>query len=159
MSYDTSKEDSGYQLDGLDSLLEAMKVLPEKVNKNIVRAGVRMAGSRLRTFMRRAAPKGEKGLLRKSITMKYMGNNKVKVGLNSRQYYKVLDVGRKAYTRKDGTKVSASSGNFDSAGTGIAQTWALHKREIAELMVQGMKTELYKEAGRMAIRGGYKRRR
>ena len=152
-------EDSGYKLEGLEQLLEAMKVLPEVVNRKIVRAGVRMAGSRLRTYMRRAAPKGEKGLLRKSITMKYMGNNKVKVGLNNRQYYKVLDVGRKAYTRKDGTKVSASVGSFDSQGTGIAQTWAIHKREIADLMIQGMKVELFKEAGRMAIRGGYSRRR
>ena len=152
-------EESGYKLEGLDQLLEAMKLLPEVVNKKIVRAGVRMAGSRLRTYMRRAAPKGEKGLLRKSITMKYMGNNKVKVGLNNRQYYKVLDVGRKAYTRKDGTKVSASTGAWDTQGTGIAQTWALHKREIADLMIQGMKIELYKEAGRMAVRGGYSRRR
>jgi hypothetical protein len=133
--------------------------LPEVVNKRIVKAGVRKAGSRLRTYMRRAAPKGEKGLLRKSITMKYMGNNKVKVGLNSRQYYKVLDVGRKAYTRKDGTKVSASTGAWDTKGTGIAQTWQRHKKEIADIMIQGMKIELYKEAGRMAIRGGYKRRR
>ena len=97
----------GYKLEGLDELLNAMKVLPEMVNKKIVRAGVRIAGSRLRTYMRRAAPKGDKGLLRKSITMKYLGNNKVKVGLNTRQYYKVLEQGRKAYTRKDGTKVRA----------------------------------------------------
>jgi hypothetical protein len=148
-----------YKLEGLEDLLRVMKTLPEVVNKRIVKAGVRKAGSRLRTYMRRAAPKGEKGLLRKSITMKYMGNNKVKVGLNSRQYYKVLDVGRKAYTRKDGTKVSASTGAWDTKGTGIAQTWQRHKKEIADIMIQGMKIELYKEAGRMAIRGGYKRRR
>ena len=147
------------KLEGMEQLLRAMKELPEVVNKKIVRAGVRMAGSRLRTYMRRAAPKGRTGLLRKSITMRYMGNNKVKVGLNSRQYYKVLDVGRKAYTRKDGTKVSASTGAWDTEGTGIARTWARHKREIAELMIQGMKVELFKEAGRMAVRGGYKRRR
>jgi hypothetical protein len=149
----------GYKLEGLDDLLNAMKVLPEMVNKKIVRAGVRIAGSRLRTYMRRAAPKGDKGLLRKSITMKYMGNNKVKVGLNTRQYYKVLEQGRKAYTRKDGTKVRASTGKWDTQGIGIEQTWLNHKREIADIMIQGMKNELYKEAGRMAIRGGYKRRR
>jgi hypothetical protein len=147
-----------YKLEGLEDLLRVMKTLPEVVNKRIVRAGVRKAGSRLRTYMRRAAPKGEKGLLRKSITMKYMGNNKVKVGLNSRQYYKVLDVGRKAYTRKDGTKVKASTGAWDTKGTGIAQTWQRHKKEIADIMIQGMKIELFKEAGRMAVRGGYKRR-
>jgi len=147
------------KLEGMEQLLSAMKALPEVVNKRIVRAGVRMAGSRLRTYMRRAAPKGEKGLLRKSITMKYMGNNKVKVGLNSRQYYKVLDVGRKAYTRKDGTKVSASTGAWDTQGTGIAATCQRHKKEIADIMIKGMKIELFKEAGRMAIRGGYKRRR
>lgn len=148
-----------YKLEGLEELLRVMKTLPEVVNKRVVRAGVRMAGSRLRTYMRRAAPKGKTGLLRKSITMRYMGNNKVKVGLNSRQYYKVLDVGRKAYTRKDGTKVSASTGAWDSQGTGIAATWARHKKEIADLMIKGMKTEMYKEAGRMAIRGGYRARR
>jgi hypothetical protein len=147
-----------YKLEGLEDLLRVMKALPEVVNKRIVRAGVRKAGSRLRTYMRRAAPKGEKGLLRKSITMKYMGNSKVKVGLNTRQYYKVLDVGRKAYTRKDGTKVKASTGAWDTKGTGIAQTWQRHKTEIADLMIQGMKVELFKEAGRMAVRGGYKRR-
>lgn len=148
-----------YQLDGLEQLLKAMKVLPEVVNKQIVRAGVRKAGSRLRTYMRRAAPKGKTGLLRKSITMKYMGNNKVKVGLNTRQYYKTLDVGRKAYKRKDGTQVSASTGAWDTKGTGIARTWATHKREIAQLMIEGMKLELFKTAGRMAVYGGYKRRR
>lgn len=148
-----------YKLEGLEQLLSAMKVLPELVNKKIVRAGVRMAGSRLRTYMRRAAPKGKTGMLRKSITMKYMGNNKVKVGLNSRQYYKVLDVGRKAYVRKDGTQVRESTGAWDTQGTGIARTWAIHKREIANIMIQGMKIELFKEAGRMAVRGGYRTRR
>jgi len=147
-----------YKLEGLEDLLRVMKALPEVVNKRIVKAGVRKAGSRLRTYMRRAAPKGEKGLLRMSITMRCMGNNKVQVGLITRQYYKVLDVGRKAYTRKDGTKVSASTGAWDTEGTGIAQTWARHKKEIADIMIQGMKIELFKEAGRMAVRGGYKRR-
>jgi hypothetical protein len=148
-----------YKLEGLEDLLRVMKELPEVVNRKVVKAGVRRSGARLRTYMRRAAPKGDKGLLRKAITMKYQGDNKVKVGLNSRQYYKVLDVGRKAYTRKDGTKVRASTGQWNTQGTGIAKTWESHKRDVADVMIQGMKTELYKEAGRMAVRGGYKRRR
>jgi hypothetical protein len=148
-----------YKLEGMEELLTLMKSLPEVVEKRIVKAGVRLAGSRLRTFMRRAAPMGDKGLLRKSITMRYIGQAKVKVGLNSRQYYKTLDVGRKAYKRKKtGVEVKASP-TMNTTGTMIEQTWSARKREIAEIMIEGMRIELYKEAGRMAIRGGYKRRR
>jgi hypothetical protein len=147
-----------YKLEGLEELLALMAKAPEVVERRVVRAGVRKAGSRLRTYMRRAAPKGEKGLLRKSITMKYQGYNKVKVGLNNRSYYKVLDVGRKAYKRKDGTQVRGTP-SFNSEGTGIEKTWLSRKREIADLVISGMKIELYKELGRMAIRGGYSRRR
>jgi hypothetical protein len=147
-----------YKLEGLEDLLTLMKQLPEVVERRVVKAGVRKAGSRLRTYMRRAAPRGDKGLLRKSITMKYVGNAKVKVGLNNRSYYKVLDVGRKAYKRKDGTQVRGTP-SFKSEGTNIEKTWNTHKREIADLVVYGMKIEVFKEAGRMAIRGGYSRRR
>jgi hypothetical protein len=147
-----------YKLEGLEDLLTLMKQLPEVVERRVVKAGVRKAGSRLRTYMRRAAPRGDKGLLRKSITMKYVGNAKVKVGLNNRSYYKVLDVGRRAYKRKDGTQVRGTP-SFNSQGTNIEKTWNTHKREIADLVIYGMKIEVFKEAGRMAIRGGYSRRR
>jgi hypothetical protein len=147
-----------YKLEGLEDLLTLMKQLPEVVERRVVKAGVRKAGSRLRTYMRRAAPRGDKGLLRKSITMKYVGNAKVKVGLNNRSYYKVLDVGRRAYKRKDGTQVRGTP-SFNSQGTNIEKTWNIHKREIADLVIYGMKIEVFKEAGRMAIRGGYSRRR
>lgn len=154
-------EDSGvsYKLEGLEDLLKLMKQAPEVVERRVVKAGVRLAGSRLRTFMRRAAPRGDKGLLRKSITMKYIGKTKVKVGLNTRQYYKTLDFGRKAYTRKkSGVEVKASP-TMNTPGTMIEKTWLAHKRDVADIMIKGMRTELFKELGRMAIRGGYKRRR
>jgi hypothetical protein len=147
-----------YKLEGLEELQKILKQAPEVVERRVVKAGVRFAGSRLRTFMRRAAPKGEKGLLRKSITMKYIGQAKVKVGLNNRQYYKTLDYGRKAYKRKSGVEVKASP-TMNTEGTMIEKTWLNKKREIANLMVDGMRKELYKELGRMAVRGGYKRRR
>lgn len=146
-----------YKLEGLEDLLLLLKQVPEVVEKKVVKAGVRGAGARLRTYMRRAAPKGDKGILKKSITMRYVGQNKVKVGLNTRQYYKVLDQGRKAYTRKDGTKVRGTE-KFNTDGTNIAKTWSTHKREIADYMILKMKEALAKEAGRMAIRGGYRRR-
>lgn len=148
-----------YQLEGLEELLALMKQAPEVVERKVVKSGVRLAGSRLRTFMRRAAPQGDKGLLRKSITMKYVGQTKVKVGLNTRQYYKTLDVGRKAYKRKkSGVEVKASP-TMNTTGTMIEKTWLNKKREIADIMIQGMRIEMFKELGRMAIRGGYKRRR
>lgn len=154
-----SNEPVSYKLEGLEELLTFMKAAPEVVEKRVVKSGVRLAGSRLRTFMRRAAPKGDKGLLRKSITMKYIGEAKVKVGLNSRQYYKTLDQGRKAYKRKKtGVEVKASP-TMNTQGTMIEQTWSAKKREIAQIMVQGMRLEMYKQLGRLAIRGGYQRRR
>lgn len=153
-----SNEPVSYKLEGLEELLAFMKQAPEVVEKKVVKSGVRLAGSRLRTFMRRAAPKGDKGLLRKSITMKYIGEAKVKVGLNTRQYYKTLDMGRKAYKRKDGTQVQGSP-TMNTQGTMIEKTWSAKKREIAQIMVQGMRLEMYKQLGRLAIRGGYQRRR
>jgi hypothetical protein len=146
-----------YKLEGLEDLLRLLKSVPEVVEKRVVKAGVRGAGARLRTYMRRAAPKGDKGLLKKSITMRYVGENKVKVGLNTRQYYKVLDQGRRAYTKKDGTRVRGTE-KFNTDGTNIAKTWGAHKRDIADYMILKMKEALAKEAGRMAIRGGYRRR-
>jgi hypothetical protein len=147
-----------YKLEGLEDLLRLMKSVPEVVEKKVVKAGVRGAGARLRTYMRRAAPKGDKGLLRKSITMKYRGNAKVQVGLNSNWYYKVLDQGRSAYTRKDGTKVRGTD-KFNTQGTRIRETWNSHKREVADYMILKMKEALFKEVGRMAVRGGWNRRR
>jgi hypothetical protein len=147
-----------YKLEGLEDLLLLLKSVPEVVEKRVVKAGVRGSGARLRTYMRRAAPKGDKGLLKKSITMRYDGQFKVKVGLNTRQYYKVLDQGRKAYTRKDGTKVRGTD-KFRSDGTNIEKTWSAHKRDIADYMTQKMKEALWKEAGRLAVRGSWKRRR
>ena len=147
-----------YKLEGLEDLLRLMKSVPEVVEKKVVKAGVRGAGARLRTYMRRAAPKGDKGLLRKSITMKYRGNAKVQVGLNSNWYYKVLDQGRAAYTRKDGTKVRGTD-KFNTQGTRIRETWNSHKREVADYMILKMKEALFKEVGRMAVRGGWNRRR
>jgi hypothetical protein len=153
-----SNDNDMYKLEGLEDLLRLMKTVPEVVEKKVVKAGVRGAGARLRTYMRRAAPKGDKGLLRKSITMKYKGDNKVQVGLNSRWYYKVLDQGRAAYKRKDGTQVRGTE-KFNTQGTRIRETWNSHKREIADHMILKMKEALFKEFGRMAIRGGLSRRR
>jgi hypothetical protein len=153
-----SNDNDIYKLEGLEDLLRLMKTVPEVVEKRVVKAGVRGAGARLRTYMRRAAPKGDKGLLRKSITMRYEGQAKVRVGLNTRAYYKVLDQGRKAYRRKDGTEVRGTE-KFNTQGTRIKETWDTHKRDIADYMTLKMKEALFKEIGRMAIRGSWNRRR
>jgi len=151
-------------IDGLEQLNAILKELPANIQKKVAVAGVRIAGSRLRTLMRRRVPV-RSGRLRKAISMRYgKGRDvaKVTVGLLSRHYYKTLDVGRKAYTRTSRTgkkiEVAATPGPMGD-GLGLEEVWNTHKQEILKILVEGMQKELYKQLGRMSVLGMSGRRR
>lgn len=153
---------------GLESVLETLKSLPQIAQNKVARAGVNIGGSRLRTMMRRRVPVVD-GLLRKSIMMKYIKGDKnnpaVRVGLLTRQYYSTLDVGRKSYSRvyrkgRGGERFNvAGTPRMNSVGTGIKDTWQAHKQEIIDLMVTKMTTQMYVEIGKLAARNINKRSR
>jgi hypothetical protein len=154
------------RIDGLEQLNKILKEMPDNVQRKVAVAGVRIAGSRLRTFMRRHVKRlKDKGLLEKAISMKYgKGKNaaKVTVGLNSRFYYKTLEQGRKAYerTNKRGTRFKVSATPImNSQGLNLESVWNTHKDDILKILVEGMQQALYKELGRMSVQGLKSRRR
>ena len=154
-----SKE--GMKLNGAAQLIAVLKELPQITEDVVMRKGVARGAARLRTLMRRAAPR-RTGTLQKSIGIKRIqkrtkGSFKYKVGLLTRNYYKVLDAGRKAYTKKDGTQVSAAP-DFKSLGTNIKRTWDTAKSQIGDIIVEEATKEFSREAGKLAARSGYRNR-
>jgi hypothetical protein len=145
-------------LNGAAALIAALKELPMITEDVVMRKGITRAAARLRTLMRRAAPR-RSGTLAKSIGIKRIGkrkgNPKYKVGLLTRQYYKTLDAGRKAYTKKDGTQVSAAP-DFKGTGTEIKRTWDSAKNQVANIVVEEATKEFAREAGKLAARSGYR---
>ena len=145
-----------YQLKGADALISALKQVPVITEEKVLTRGLSRAGARLRTYMRRGASRVS-GLLRQSIGLKRIGkrrgNPKYKVGLITNAYYKVLDQGRRAFTRKDGTPVQAQP-TFNSKGTGIKNTWEAKRTEIADLVVEEATKEFAKEMGKLYVKSG-----
>jgi hypothetical protein len=143
-------------LKGAAELRAALTALPQITEEKVVGVGLSRAAARLRTYMKRAASKVS-GMLRKSIGSrrvgKRKGNPKYVVGLTKNFYYKVLDAGRKAYTKADGTQV-AGTPNFKSNGTQIEQTWNAKKEEIANLVVEESTKAFAREAGKLYAKSG-----
>lgn len=146
-------------LKGASQLIAVLKELPQVTEEKVMRKGLVAAAGRLRTYMRRAAARVT-GLLAKSILVKRYrtpkGQTVIKVGLRKNFFYKVLDGGRKAYTRKDGTQVAASP-DMKGQGTGIERTWESHKREIANMAIDEATKEFAKQAGALAAKSGYRK--
>jgi hypothetical protein len=140
------------KLHNVDNLTTMLKSLSTNAQRRVVASSLRRAAARLRTYMRRRVPK-ETGELRKSIGVrgrKTSKTGKVRVGLTSNFYYGVLDRGRKAYKR-NGKPVRGTE-NFKTIGTGIEETWNAHKQETAQMIVDQMKINIFKEWGKLAGR-------
>lgn len=112
-------------ISGLEALKAELRKFPDAVQARAVQTGVRKAAARLRTAVRRAAyakvAKGYKRTnrlrqaLRSAVGKKPQFKGKAWVALKqvpgekrTRHYYKVLEVGRKAYTGRRRGKVKAS---------------------------------------------------
>ena len=150
------------KLDGAAQLIAVLKALPQVTEDAVMKRGVSRGAARLRTLMRRAAPR-RTGTLAKSIGIKRVakrtkGRFAYRVGLMNRYYYKTLDVGRAAYTKKDGTQVSASS-DFKSIGTQIKRTWDAAKPQIGNVIIEEATKEFAKEVGKLSARSGYRNSR
>lgn len=146
-----------YELKGAADLLAALKELPQVAEKKVMNTGLSKGAARMRLYMRRRAPKGDTGELKKSIMVKRIrarfkgATNKYIVGLLTRQYYKVLDVGRKGFRKKSGVTYAGTE-KFNSVGTGIEESWNLHKEEVAQLIIDEAMKELAREAGKLYVK-------
>jgi len=141
------------QLHGVENLKTMLDSLATNAQRRVVGGGLRKAGARLRTYMKRRVPRGESGLLAKSIGMWSKRSTKkgwVKVGLTSNFYYGVLDTGRQPYKTKKGQR--AGTPKFRTIGLGIGETYQAHKQEIAQTIVNEMKINIAKEWGKSAGR-------
>lgn len=137
------------ELTGVEELQRWLKEFPPKVETKVMNRGLRKAAARLRTLMRRRAPRGLKDELRNAITIIKLkrGNRGYRVGLNKLFYYGVLDKGRKAYKTKKGQR--AGTPVFDTKGTGIGETWRSHREAMAQMVIDEAKIALAQEAGRL----------
>lgn len=108
-------------ISGLDALKDELRKFPDAVQARAVQTGVRKAAGKLRTALRRGAyAKVAKGYKRKNrlrqairsaVGKRPQFKGKAWVALKAvpgekrtRHYYKVLEVGRKAYTRRGGNR-------------------------------------------------------
>lgn len=151
-------EKTSIELVGAKELENLFKSFPYAVSKRAKRTGVRKAGQRMRTLVRRDAPR-DKGNLRKSIGVYKTKSGAVKVGLNVktpgdpdkfgagkrvRFYYKTLDL--------------------PSKRGGALHPWFLksverHAPGISNLMIAETKKALYREAGKAYSKSVSKLRR
>lgn len=147
------------KLNGAAQLIAVLRELPQVTEEKVMRKGLVAAAGRLRTYMRRAAARVS-GLLAKSILVKRYrtpkGQTVIKVGLRKNFFYKVLDGGRKAFTRKDGTQVAASP-DMKGKGTQIENTWNTKRNEIANMVIEEATKSFAVEAGKLAAKSGYRK--
>jgi len=139
---------------GAKELQAILSQFPKAIEKRIVNNALSKAGGRLRTYFRRAAPKGD-GTLRKSIGVKRdRKTGRVSVGLQSRLYYKTLEHGRKPYKRRwrKGKGSKFSVGGSPAMRKFFEQTWALKQGEISQLLLDECVKAISVEAGRAYAR-------
>jgi hypothetical protein len=147
-----------FKIKGADVLKQILAQFPPAVEKRAVNTGLGKAGGRLRTYFRRAAPRVD-GTLRKSIGIKRdRKTGKVKVGLMTRFYYKVLSYGRKSYMRRASTRNGVQKptkhkwSGSDMSNKFIEQTWYSKRAEIAQMIIDEARRAIEIEAGKMAAR-------
>jgi len=135
------------KLKGVEELQALLKQYPEKVTLIAQRRGLTRGAAKLRTYFRHEAPKVT-GTLRKSIsykTVKGSKGSKVRVGLLTRQYYKVLEQGRKPYKR-NGQTVAGSPPVRD---LGFDRIWNAQREDIAQMIIDEAKKALFSEAAKI----------
>jgi hypothetical protein len=125
--------EDGFKL--LTDTRELGKVLDQldgRVRARVAKKGLRQAGARTRTLLRRDAPRVS-GNLRKSIGVRKRKNGTVVVGLTTRFYYETLDL-----SSKRGAPLRPW---FEASVT-------RHSKTIGNLIVEKTKEALAYEAGR-----------
>ena len=157
--------DSGsFKIVGADQLKKMLEQFPDAVQRRAVNTGLNKAGGRLRTYLKRAAPRRDNfhgdappGQLVKSIGVKHdRKTGKIKVGLMTRFYYKVLEYGRNPHKRRYKRAVS-NFGGYDVKGSPpmhkfFEKVWDMRKAEITQMILDETWKAISIEAGKMHAR-------
>lgn len=152
------------RLVGADLLKRELALFPERVQTAAIESGVRKGAGILRTALRRQAysgpaktPAGFTRTLRRALTSAvgkrrsknagkaWVGLKKIKGEARARNYYRVLEFGRKPYKRKSGAAYAGSPPMrpfFEAA-------WLAKREEVANAIVAGTRVALAKEAGKV----------
>lgn len=120
------------QLEGAEELRKLFDQFPNTVKKRASKQGLGKAGAKLRTMVRRDAPRVS-GNLRRALRVKRHRNGSVTVGLKERFYYKVLDLKTK---------------RGEPLHPWFLSSVERHSPAIANLIVTETKLVLYNEAGK-----------
>jgi hypothetical protein len=147
---------------GATELAACLRQMPDTAALKAQRTGLSKGAVRLRTYIKRAAPRrlGKlRAAIRSAVARKkpeaFVKLGKIKGEPKIRFYYKTLEFGRKAYKRKK-TFFGKGGGSYAAspqmATNFFEWTFVRHKTEIAKLIVSETRIALYKNAGTLAAR-------
>lgn len=121
-----------FKLEGADELKKIFDEFPAKTVKRAQKTGLSKAGSRLRTLIRRDAPRIS-GDLRRAIKVKRHRNGSVSVGIKEKYYYKTLEF------------MYPSGGEYHPW---FMKSIERHGASISQLVLNETKLSMYNEAGK-----------
>jgi hypothetical protein len=138
---------SSIEIRGAKELASFLKQAPAQVALKAGKGGVAKSAPRLRTLLRRAAPK-KSGKLRSIIRSKIGRKGAIAwVGLKTSAagIYYTTEYGRKPHRRKGKPR----AGSPQMAKHWFSKAYAAHRGYIAQLTVDATRSALMKEAGRL----------
>lgn len=139
------------ELRGAKELAAFLEAAPQQVAVKAGRQGLGKSSVRLRTYIRRAAPR-KSGKLRAAIKSKVGRSAPIAwVGLKERYYYKTLEYGRNAHKRKG--KPRAGSPQM-SRFAFFKKAVDAHRKEILQVTIDATRSAFFKESGRLITKTG-----
>jgi hypothetical protein len=143
------------KLKGAEELAALLEQLPEKAALKASRTGLAKSAARLRTYIRRAAPRKDGKLrlaIRSAVARKspqaFVKLGKIRGESKIRFYYKTLEFGRKPHKRKGKPR----AGSPQMATHFFNYAFARHRTEIAQMTVEETRKAIFKETARLAVR-------
>lgn len=177
------------KLIGADFLKQELKAFPAKVQERAIQTGLRKGAGILTTQLRRSAYAGPpksprykftrtlRKALRSAVGKKggpnagkaWVGLKRIKGETKARNYYRVLEVGRRPYQRSAGRTTSlfgrvlralkrsgaVSAPRYEGSPPMrpfFAQAWAAKRTEVGQAIVTATRVALAREAGRAYAR-------
>ena len=141
---------------GIAEFQQKLKHMIDEDKTAVIIPALWKGGKRLESLMKRRAPLGRTGNLRKSIYASkgrrdtLPQDKNVAVGLFTRYYYKTLDSGRKGgFKRKATAKRKGVAGvrgtlRFNSKGTGIGEAATAYQAEVVSVITDEIRKRLEK---------------
>lgn len=131
-------EKTQFKIQNADVVKKLLTAFPYNVRRRVTKQGVSRAASKLATMLRRDAPRGATGELRRSIKVKRTRSGAAYVGLRQNQYYKLLDLPGVKRRGEDRPWFEASIDR--------------HASSISQIMITEIEKALYREAGKSLAR-------